>query len=163
MTIEKPHRVDHAYRQHLNARPDEIFPLLCPVRETQWVRGWDPHLVISASGFAEPSCIFTTDGDFGESTWFISALDRERYHIEFVKFTPGHLVTFVTITVFADGEQTSIAECRYQHTAIGEEGRKFVSDYTFDRYVQFMKNWEDELNHFLDSGRSADSSITQRG
>ena len=125
------------------------------------MRDWDPPLVISETGIAEPECIFTTEGDYGTSTWFISALDRERHHIEFVKFTPGYLVTYVTITVSAEGRQTSVAECRYQHTAMGEEGRKFVSGYTWDHYVEFMKSWEYELNHFLATGRMAGTGMSQ--
>jgi len=163
MTIERPHRVDHTYLQQLKGTPDQVFPLLCPVREKDWVRGWDPSLVITESGLAEPGCIFMTEGDFGESTWFISALDRERYHIEFVKFTPGYLVVFIAITVVAKDKSTSTAECRYQQTAVGEDGWRFVAEYTRDDYVKFMKVWEEELNHFLETGRMIGSATSQDG
>ncbi len=33
-------RISREYRQTINAKPDEIFPLLCPVREIEWLDGW---------------------------------------------------------------------------------------------------------------------------
>ena len=39
--------------QVLNAPPATVFPLLCPVREAEWVPGWTVRMIHSASG----SCI----------------------------------------------------------------------------------------------------------
>ena len=54
MNIVKPHRVTRSYTQKLDASADQVYPLLCPVREAEWVNGWHPRLVISSSGLAEP-------------------------------------------------------------------------------------------------------------
>ena len=62
MRVEKPNRVSRSYTQHLGAPPTEVFPLLCPVREAEWVKDWRPRLVLSDSGFAEPDCVFITPG-----------------------------------------------------------------------------------------------------
>ncbi len=40
MTTFKAKRVSHEYTQTNDAPPDEVFPLLCPVRESEWVPGW---------------------------------------------------------------------------------------------------------------------------
>jgi len=50
MRISNPNRATHTYRQHLLAAPSKVFPLLCPVRETEWADGWLPEVVISVSG-----------------------------------------------------------------------------------------------------------------
>jgi hypothetical protein len=34
------------------APPDRVFPLLCPVRERDWLEGWEADMVYSASGVA---------------------------------------------------------------------------------------------------------------
>jgi len=47
MHIIKPNRATHTHRQRLHAVPTKVFPLLCPVRETEWTNGWLPELVIS--------------------------------------------------------------------------------------------------------------------
>jgi hypothetical protein len=54
MKVMQPCRVTRTYLQKIQAPPEEVFPLLCPVRETEWVRGWDPIVVYSHSGLAEP-------------------------------------------------------------------------------------------------------------
>jgi hypothetical protein len=32
-------RVTRSYRQTINAAPEVVFPLLCPVRESEWLEG----------------------------------------------------------------------------------------------------------------------------
>jgi len=60
MVIKKPVRVTRTFTQHLVAEPSRVFPLLCPVREADWLEGWDPLLIVSESGIAEPDCVFVT-------------------------------------------------------------------------------------------------------
>ncbi len=62
MRVEKPNRVSWCYTQHLDAPPELVFPLLCPVRETEWVIDWKPKVVFSESGLAEADCVFITPG-----------------------------------------------------------------------------------------------------
>lgn len=38
MNLQKPIRVSHTYRQRLKAPPEQVFPLLCPVREKEWLK-----------------------------------------------------------------------------------------------------------------------------
>src|SRR5687767_1583920 len=47
MRIAAPNRVAHTYTQSLLGDPASVFPLLCPVREADWIDGWDPVLVAS--------------------------------------------------------------------------------------------------------------------
>jgi hypothetical protein len=153
MTVEQPFRADHVYTQELHGDPDEIFPLLCPVRETEWVRGWDPTRVISETGFAEQGCVFMTEDESGTSTWFVSNLDPKDHLIEFVRFTPGYCVVFVSIRLYPVKPGLTNAECRYQYTAVSPAGRDLVASFDEDKYTAFMKEWEFELNHFLETGR----------
>jgi hypothetical protein len=60
MKIVKPNRVTRTYTQNLVGAPIAVFPLLCPVREADWIDGWSPPLVVTNSGVAEPDCVFTT-------------------------------------------------------------------------------------------------------
>ena len=52
MKIVKPNRVTRTCTQRLVAAPAAVFPLLCPVREADWIDGWNPPLAISSSGIA---------------------------------------------------------------------------------------------------------------
>ena len=60
MKIEKPTRATRTFVQKLVAPPERVFPLLCPVREADWLDGWDPLAVYTDSGIAEPGCVFIT-------------------------------------------------------------------------------------------------------
>ena len=44
---------------------EQRFPLLCPVREREWLAGWNPTIVHTKSGVAEPGCGFVTIGPEG--------------------------------------------------------------------------------------------------
>ena len=80
MQIINPVRVIRSYTQKLRGKPADVFPLLCPVREREWARGWDPLAVYSMSGFAENDCIFTTGEENPESFWVITDFDPCKPH-----------------------------------------------------------------------------------
>jgi hypothetical protein len=53
---------------------EEIFKLLCPVKEDDWLPGWREQrkLIYSESGFAELGCVFVTSNLphlMGPATW----------------------------------------------------------------------------------------------
>ena len=73
MKIVGPRRATRSYTQKLVAAPEAVFPLLCPVREADWIAGWDPLLVVSGSGVAERDCVFTTAASPADAIWYITA------------------------------------------------------------------------------------------
>ncbi len=152
MNLQKPRRVRHTYRQRLKAPPDQVFPLLCPVREKEWVEGWNPSVIYSSSGYAECDCIFITpDGD-SEAIWVVIHYDPENYKIEFVKITPGITAGRISITLYGDDDKGTIAEVTYMYTALSDAGITFVEQFSAEAYLSFMKKWEDALNHYLLTG-----------
>lgn len=72
MKIAKPVRVTRTWTQRLIGTPEEVFPLLCPVREADWIQGWDPIVVVSETGIAEADCVFTTAAAPTDSVWYIT-------------------------------------------------------------------------------------------
>lgn len=72
MKIAKPVRVTRTWTQRLIGTPEEVFPLLCPVREADWIQGWDPIVVVSETGIAEADCVFTTAAAPTGSVWYIT-------------------------------------------------------------------------------------------
>lgn len=156
MRIVEPKRSSHTYIQHLVAPPDTVFPLLCPVRERDWVNGWDPGLVVTASGFAESQCVFLVGPAGAEAIWTVTAYDPP-HRIEFVKVTPGETVCHITIALEGDAEGGTAAEVTYSYTAISKEGGKVVDAFTADHYLAFMERWENELNHYLRTGEKAEA------
>ena len=153
MDISPPRRVTRTYTQRLVADTERVFPLLCPVREREWTRGWDPLAVYSISGFAENDCIFTTGEENPESIWVITEFDPVRYRLEIVKVSPGMTVARIFIRLAENESGNTDAQVVYMYTAIGLEGERFVKEYSQEFFDGFMQFSESALNSFLDGRR----------
>ena len=134
------------------APPEKVFPLLCPVREIEWVPGWDPECVISRSGIAEIDCVFTTPASPQNSIWIITLYDPDDYRIEMLKVTPNHTVRKLEIVLSNAGDGGTRAEVVYTYTSLGPEGDVFLEAFTEDGYREFMERGEGALNHSLSKG-----------
>ena len=53
-------RMVRSYRQTIDASPEIVFPLLCPVREAEWLDGWEFTMIYSVSGSMEKGAVFST-------------------------------------------------------------------------------------------------------
>jgi hypothetical protein len=85
MTTFRGNRVVHEFTQTNPAAPEKVFPLLCPVREGDWLLGWKYRLIYSDSGVAELGCVFTTPNPPGsaapdrasaKTTWIVTLSDQ---------------------------------------------------------------------------------------
>lgn len=153
MKVEAPVRVEHSYRQKLVGSPDQVFPLLCPVREKDWVEGWDPVAVWAESGLAELDCVFLTPHESGlDAVWIVDQYDPEKRALGLIKVVPRLLVTRVRIELSDDGDGGCFAEVSYAHTALGEAGKELVEAFTEEEWIRFMERWERALNHYLETG-----------
>ncbi|MBI1731915.1 MAG: hypothetical protein HYR49_04000 [Gammaproteobacteria bacterium] len=152
MKIESPRRARHTYVQHLAGTPEQVFPLLCPVRECDWSPGWDPLLVVSQSGVAEPDCVFITPAEPHNAVWYVTRHEPDNGFVEMLKITPEVTACRLTIQLRAvPGGCT--AEVTYCHTSLGPAGDAFVAAFTADHYTGFMLVWEAELNTYLGKSR----------
>ena len=148
MKILAPHRVTRSYVQHLVKEPAAVFPLLCPVREADWIEGWDPGLVITASGVAEPGCVFTTPAEPVDAIWVITRHEPQAGFVEMLKITPQVTACRLTIQLRAAPGGCE-AEVTYSHTSLGALGDAYVASFTEEHYRRFMQDWEARLNHYL--------------
>ncbi|HBL25368.1 MAG TPA: hypothetical protein DD490_00865 [Acidobacteria bacterium] len=154
MHIVRPHRVTHTYTQHLVAGPHRVFPLLCPVREAEWLDGWDPLLVQSHSGVAEPDCVFLTPATPHNAIWYITRHEPESAFVEMLKITPDVTACRLAIKVRAAEDGGSDAIISYSHTSLGSEGDAFLATFTAEYYEKFMREWEGRMNYFLVHGKA---------
>ena len=152
MQILPPTRASHSYVQKIKAPPERVFPLLCPVREADWVPDWDPVAVYSHGGYAELDCVFVTRTQEDEAVWMITRYEPEAGRVEMVKVTPGVTACQLRITLTASSQGGTDAEVTYTHTALGPRGEAFVAGFTEAYYHQFMTGWEKALNHYLETG-----------
>lgn len=149
MQINPPNRVAHSYVQKLAAPPEQVFPLLCPVREADWIEGWDPLLVLSRSGIAERDCVFLTEEDPENAIWYVTRHEPE--HVEMIRVTPGVTACRLDIELAAVEAGTE-AKITYMHTSLGEAGDRFLETFTAPYYERFMRDWESRMNFYLRTG-----------
>lgn len=151
MQVNKPNRISRTYTQHLLAGPEAVFPLLCPVRESDWIDGWDPVSIISHSGIAEADCVFITEAQPVNAIWVITRHEPENGFVEMLKISPA--VTVCKLNIQLTRTSTGCdAEITYCHTSLGPDGDRFIESFTESFYRKFMQEWEQRLNHYLTTG-----------
>ncbi len=155
-----PNHIVCRHEMSLPASPQVLFPLLCPVREAEWLPGWSAQLVHSDSGFAEAGCVFTTPGDGPEPwTWVIARHDAVEGRIRFIVTVPGSHVRVLDIDV-----QASPAGCTatwtYTLTALTEAGEAFLPSFAVE-FPARMTRLETLLTDFLHTGSMAEAASAQ--
>lgn len=142
----------YSYEQLLDSEPEQIFPLLCPVREYEWIPQWHCDMIYSQSGVAELGCVFTTDfGDeFGHEVWVVCTyVPLEK--IGFVR-TGKQRTSRYDITLQPSEGGTRIC-WRQEITALDPSGDGLLEKLTQQRFDQLMKPLNKMLAHYLETGK----------
>ena len=150
----KAKHITRSYEQTINADPARVFDLLCPVKEAEWLDGWDYTLLYSESGLAEEGCVFLSRQEGEKDTiWMITKRDVQNLEIEFVRATPESRIARLTIAVDEKAAKVSKVKITYLITALCEEGNKFLEAFTRENFEAGMKFWEKSMNHYLETGK----------
>ena len=115
------------------ATPQDVFPLLCPTREADWIPGWDCRLIYTDSGYAEELVMWTTDENnpaLGEAFWVFTDYQQDEY-VKFVVFKDD-LMLHVRIDVKDNGDGTTSGIWRPTFTALTEQGNVMLENLPSD-------------------------------
>ncbi len=149
-----PRRIERSYRQTIQADPETVFPLLCPVREAEWLDGWRYEMIYSVSGLAEEGAVFSTS-QHGEADtiWIITRHDVEKKEIQFARFTHASRTCVLDISVHPEGPGVSFVDITYTYTGLSPGGNDFVGSFTQEAFLEAVTFWEKSMNHFLRTGK----------
>jgi hypothetical protein len=140
------------YVMILCAPPAEVFPLLCPVREYEWIEPWTCDMVYSVSGVAEDNAVFrtnfTTQG--GEETWVVCRYEKDRA-IEFIRWVPDLKVNRLDVAL-VPVEDATRATWTHTYTGLSEAGNQWIRNLTEDTFRREKEVLEKMLNHYLKTG-----------
>jgi len=151
-------RISHHYTQINDGPPERVFPLLCPVREAEWVPDWQYRLIHSRSGVAEEGCVFTTPNERGpETTWVVTEYDPAAHRIAFVWIRPGLVACQLRIALTEMTPQKTQSRIYYTYTGLSPEGNLEVERYTEEWFQEKMKHWEAAINHYLLTSRKIET------
>lgn len=144
-------RVHLEATQHVAADPETIFPLLCPVREYDWIPTWDCDLVYTASGVAEEGCVFQTrKGEGGTDTWIVSRFEPPR-RISFIRVNALRTIRYdIVLEPGADGSTT--LRWRQEITALSADADAHVAAQSQDAFTEQIGMVERMLEHYLATG-----------
>jgi hypothetical protein len=143
-------RMVRTYRQTIDAKPDVVFPLLCPVREAEWLDGWEYAMIYSVSGLVEEGSVFSTTNPGEEDTvWVVTRHDPAARLVEFTRFTPRSRTCLLRIAVEPYGEERSHVDVSYAYTSIAPSGNQFLESWSERSFLDSVVFWERSMNHFL--------------
>ncbi|MFH1136891.1 MAG: hypothetical protein V1816_12505 [Pseudomonadota bacterium] len=153
----KAQRAIRSFRGTSPAGPGAIFPLLCPVREYEWVPGWVCDLVYAPSGFGETGGVFLTDfEDSGPMTWVITKRDAEEKCFHALIKAGGNFLVKLEVKVEGNLDGTSILDWTRTLTGLTPRGNAMIAQQTDEAYRESMEKLTRELNHYLVAGRMLD-------
>ena len=146
--IPKRHIVSS--QQLLKATPEEVFPLLCPKREYEWIPTWDCEIIYSKSGFAELDCIFITNFNNWKETWVVDKYEKNK-EIQFIIFSENRIIRY-SISLTDNNNETTAAVWEQTITSLNEDGNLYLENYDNNNFSTRIKTLETLLNHFLQTG-----------
>lgn len=146
-------RIIRTFRTDLPSRAETVFPLLCPVREYDWIPMWKCEIICSMSGYAEMGCVFTTDfkDHSGQETWVVCTYEKNR-QIGFVK-TGKHSTNRYNVSL-EDNQTGSIISWEQEITSLDQHGDLLLEKITENAYSAKMEYVNKLLKYYLLNGKS---------
>jgi len=127
---------------HAASPPEVVFPLLCPVREREWVEGWQADVLHSISGVAELGCVFVARG----ATWVVTRYEPAR-RIEFALFD-GATVETLSIALAPARGGTDMTWTRH-YTALSPAGAAWIEEQVPGKVTERLASLEGMINKAL--------------
>jgi len=151
-TTFEARRIRRSFDHTVAAEPDKVFPLLCPVREYDWIPSWECQIVHSESGVAEQGCVFRTSfPQLGESIWTVSLHEPRLHRIAFVVVTPATHVETLEVEVDGCPGGSTLRWVR-TYTGLNEAGNALLDHFTGAPLEARMQQVMKMLEHYCTTG-----------
>ena len=131
--------------------PKEVFPLLCPVREYDWISDWSCVMVYTDTGIAEPGCIFRTSSQTGDEIWTVVRYEPNEV-ISFLRVTPGFWVILLELALEPAGPATTAVTVTSTYTALGPVGTRVLTDFDEAGHRAHWQHLARLAAHYLTTG-----------
>jgi len=149
-------RFEYRCIAEVKAPAEQVFPLLCPVRESEWIPDWEYRLVFSHSGLAEKDCVFLTrQAGEAPTVWVNSLHDPQGLKVEYIRITPGIRVVRLRIELTPLPAGSTRMAFGFAHTALGEVGNREVDKLNAENgrdFQQLSQRLATLLDRFLNRG-----------
>ncbi len=109
------------------APPAAVFPLLCPIREREWIPGWDGEVVYSESGVAERDGVFRAGLSGARATYFVTRYEPP-HAIEYLVVGDTAVADALALRLEGDASGGASLTWRRTFTALTADGAALVRE-----------------------------------
>jgi hypothetical protein len=137
-----------------NATVEEVFPLLCPKREEEWIPGWECETIWSSSGYNEEGAVFRTVKPYGtELYWATLQYDIGNRVVDFLITAPRFFIFRFKIALREIGDGCLSISFSQVFTSISEEGNDYLDRYANEDFEERLKNLKEYMSRRLEDKR----------
>jgi hypothetical protein len=142
-------RIERTARFMVPAEPAEVFPLLCPVLEYDWIPDWRCEMIYSKSGAAELGAMFKTRIlPFGREHWTCVRYEPPK-RIEYL-FTHGSSIAVQLELELAEESGKTALDWTMRYTIVGALWRRLLRKRIDERsYLDMMRVRERQLADYF--------------
>lgn len=158
-------RIEMRITHRIEGEPEQVFPLFCPVREYEWLEGWECDLLYTETGRVENNCVFMTElPERGRGTWLVSRYELENFLVEYVIFYPELYTEKIDIKVKTNNDDgTSNVYWRRTYTGLTPQGNEFIKEHTGEPLRKRMNFIYQSLNHYVKTGERLEQKVKGKG
>ena len=141
-----------SYKMEVSASASIVFPLLCPIREYDWIDGWKCDLIYSDSGVAEKLCVFKTNTPlFGDETWVCTRYEINQI-LQYTRFSDNKIVMY-DIVLSENYDTKSSWIWTLSILSLNETGNNLIKKFNQELMYDKLKGFNILLEHFVKTGQ----------
>ncbi len=145
--------VSHTKTFEITQPVDKMFPLFTPEGEKLWVPDWDYVNIMGSTELCE-NYVFMTDSHAhktSRSIWIVKKYDPELHYVQYYKIEPMDKIGVVTVECTDIGSDRTRVKVTYKYVALSTEGEKFLSEFSYSVYEDYICNWKKLLMNYFQS------------
>jgi len=146
-------RARFTHTQTFRGSIGEVFPLLCPVREYEYLPAWTCEIIYLESDLVEAGGVFITDrpGDGGRDVWVVAQYVPN----EAIQFVRTNRLRTMTYSVQARSDGPGAVQLVWEQvvTGLNDEGNRLVDSLSQDEFARRLSAMEKRLQHYLETGQ----------
>lgn len=147
-----PSQFDRKGDISIRALLNDVFPLLCPKREEEWIPGWECETIWSISGYNEEGAIFRTTKPYGtELYWNTLQYDIHRKIVDFLITAPHRYMFRFKINVAAIRDGYLTLSFSQTFTSVSKEGNELMLQYKAEDFTGRLRNLGAFMNQYLEN------------
>lgn len=145
--------VTHTQSFKIAQSVEEMFPLFTPEGEKLWVPDWDYKNLMGTTELSDNYVFITKTHDHGttETIWIVKKYDPKTHFVQYYKMEPENKIGVVTIECKELEAELTKVMVTYKYVALSSAGEKFISEFNYTAYENFIDEWQKLLTIYFQS------------